>query len=115
MKIANKKILPWFVLPVLILTSCVKDISIPQPDYTPRATIQCSLEPGTVPILYFYRTIPYFAQTGTSLHDLFIKDALVRISSQDTIDNLKIDSTYNYIKCEYEYFYKGSVITRRNR
>jgi hypothetical protein len=115
MKIENNKISPWLLLPVIILTSCVKDISIPQAEYTPRATIQCSLESGTVPILYFYRTIPYFAQTGTSLHDLFIKNALVKISSQDSTDILQIDSTYNYIKCEFEYFYKGSVITRENR
>lgn len=115
MKIINYRILHWLFLPVIIFTSCVKDISIPQPEYTPRATIQCGLEPGTVPVLYFYRTIPYFEKSGISLHDLFIKNAMVFISSQDTIDNLKIDSTYNFIKCEYEYFYKGAVVTREKR
>ncbi len=108
-------ILITIFLSVLIFTSCEKTISIPQPAYTPRATIQCSLEPGTVPRLVFYRTIPYFEQTGMSLHDLFIKDAQVQISSQDTVDNLYIDSTYNYIKCEYEYCYEGSIITRDNQ
>ncbi len=114
MKMINKRIFLGALL-VSIFTGCVKDITIPQPDYTPRASIQCSLESGTVPKLFFYRTIPYFENTGVSLHDLFIKNAFVQISSQDTIDNLQIDSTYNYIKCEYEYFYKGSVITRENR
>lgn len=102
------------VLIILFFHGCVKDINIPQPDYSPRAVIQCSLESGTVPRLFFYKTIPYFDKTVTSLHDLFIKDAIVQISRQDTIDNLKIDSTYNYIKCEYEYFYKGSNLTRPN-
>jgi hypothetical protein len=114
MMMMNKKIILGSLM-ALTITGCVKDITIQQPDYTPRATIQCSLEPGTVPILFIYRTIPYFEQTGTSLHDLFIKNAMVRISSRDTIDDLKIDSSFNYIKCEYEYFYRGSVITRANR
>lgn len=94
-------------LVTISVTGCVKDISIPQPDYTSRATIQCSLEPGVVPILFLYKTVPYFDVVNT--RDIFIKDAVVKISTSDYTDNLIIDSTYNFIKCEYEYFFKGFV------
>lgn len=109
-----KKIFPGIALIVLFFTSCVKDITIPHPDYTSRAVIQCSLEPGAVPKLYFYRTVPYFESTSVSLHDLFIKSAVVQISSQDFTDSLAIDSVYNYIKCEYEFSYKGSISVKAN-
>lgn len=98
--------LAMFLLTISV-TGCVKDISIPQPDYTSRATIQCSLEPGVVPILFLYKTVPYFDVVNT--RDIFIKDAVVKISTSDYTDNLIIDSTYNFIKCEYEYFFKGFV------
>jgi hypothetical protein len=95
------------------VSGCEKDISIPQPDYTSRATIQCSLESGVVPKLYFYKTVPYF--DVVNLHQLFIKNAVVKISNQDYTDNLTIDSTYNFIICEYEYFYKGLVPVQANK
>jgi len=106
MRIENiKNICIGLVLLTISVSGCVKDISIPQPDYTERATIQCSLEPGVVPKLYLYKTVPYFDVVDT--RELFIKDAIITISTDDYTDNLVIDSTYNYIKCEYEYFFRG--------
>lgn len=115
LEIKSFRTLVLILAPVLLLIGCEKNITIPQPSYNSRVTIQCSLEPGTVPKLYFYRTVPYFDKINTSLHDLFIKDALVEISDADTTDYLFVDSTYNFIKCEFEYFYTGSIQTRENR
>lgn len=98
--------LALFLLTISV-SGCVKDISIQQPAYTSRATIECSLEPGVVPKLYFYKTVPYFDIVNT--RDIFIKDAVVKINNQDYTDNMVIDSTYDFIKCEYEYFFKGFV------
>jgi hypothetical protein len=39
---------------------------------------------------------------------------MVKISDMDTTDYLYVDSTYNFIKCEFEYFYSGSILTREN-
>jgi hypothetical protein len=94
----------FLIIPV---SGCVKDISIQPPDYTSRVTIQCSLEPGVIPKLYLYNTVPYF--DIANLRQLFVKDAVINISNQDYTDNMTIDSAYNFIKCEYEYFYKGLV------
>lgn len=106
------KIYILFVLSLIIMTSCEKDISIQMPDYTSKLTIQCALEVGVTPKLYIYKTVAYF--DTVSLADVFVRDANIKISNSYETDSLVIDSTYNYLKCEYEYFYKGLLPVKPN-
>jgi hypothetical protein len=101
------------ILIAFSVSGCVKDITIPQPAYTSRAVIQCSLEPGSVPKLFFYKTVPYFDLAD--IRQLFIKNAEIEISNQDNSDKLSVDSIYNYIKCQYEYFYVGQIPIQPNK
>lgn len=92
---------------------CVdKEIIIPQPEYTTRVSIQCALEVGKKPKLFLYRTIPYF--DVATLREVFIDSATVKLSNSMETDSLTKDSTYNYLKCEYEYFYSGQVPVKQD-
>ena len=96
-----------------LMASCEKEIIVNQLPYETRVSIQCALEPGETPTLYMYRTAPYFEQTN--LKSLFVRNALVVISDSDGKETLYIDSVYNFIKCEYEYFYAGRKPVIANR
>ncbi len=108
-----KNILITIVLLTLFLAACEKNITIPQPPYESRVSIQGTMEPGTVPSVFIYKTIPYFAEANLS--QLFAKDASVKIAGPETSEYLTIDSSYNYIKCEYEYFFKGKILAETNK
>ncbi len=97
---------------ILLATGCEKNITIPQPEYKSRVCIECGLEVGTVPKVYFYKTVPYF--DISSLQDVFVRNAQVKINNSFETDNLVIDSTYNYLKCEYEYFYMGNIPVKQD-
>jgi hypothetical protein len=91
----------------LFLFSCEKEITIPQPDYTPKVSIQGILEPDSVPLVFFNRTTPFLSAT-TNTGQLVIRNATVKITGSNTTDVLKLDSLYDRIYCQYSYFYKGS-------
>ncbi|MEO7446176.1 MAG: hypothetical protein ABIT96_11790, partial [Ferruginibacter sp.] len=42
------------------ITSCEKTITISQPDYQSKVSLQSMLEPDSFPIVYFNKTVPYF-------------------------------------------------------
>lgn len=98
---------------IAVLTACQKDINVPAPAYTGRKTIQCALEIGVPPKLYFYNTVPYF--DNVKLNDVFARGANIKISTGNTIDSLSNDSAYDYLKCEYEYFYSGTIPIEANQ
>jgi hypothetical protein len=62
--------------------------------------------------LYFYKTVPYF--DVANLSQLFVRGASVKISNSTDTDSLLVDSSYNYLKCEYEFFYKGIIPIEEN-
>lgn len=93
------------ILIVGLLAGCEKDIQVSQPQYSSRVSIQCGLEVGILPKVYFYKTVPYF--DVVSLQQAFVRNAVVKITNSVETDSLTIDSVYNYLKCEYEYFYLG--------
>lgn len=95
---------------ILFVSGCEKDITIPQPEYKSKVSIQCGLEVGVFPKVYFYNTIPYF--DIASLSDVFVRNARVKISNSFETDSLVVDSSYNYLKCEYEYFYLGKILVK---
>jgi hypothetical protein len=108
-----KNIIIIIIIFSLFLAGCEKNITIPQPQYTSRVNIECSLEVGVVPTLYLYKTIPYFNIMDVSR--LFVKDAIVKISNSAGTDDLAIDSTFNYLKCSYDCFYKGKILIDANK
>lgn len=104
----NKIIYVVYVLALVAFISCKEtDIVVSQPLYTNRVSIQCALEVGELPQLFFYKTIPFF--DVASLREVFQDSAIVKISNSFETDSLYKDSTYNYLKCEYEYYYKGTM------
>ncbi|HKJ81342.1 MAG TPA: DUF4249 family protein, partial [Ignavibacteriaceae bacterium] len=108
-----KIIIIALVILSLFLDSCEKTISIQQPAYTSRLSIECGLEAGKVPELYLYKTIQFFSTDNVD--GLFVKNAEVKISSTAGDDLLSLDSVYNYLKCRYDYLYKGKSLIVSNK
>jgi len=97
----------------ILFASCEKVITISPPPYTSKPSIQCMLEPDSLPKVYFNQTVPYFDKK-VSFQDLVIRNAQIKIQSTIGIDSLHLDSTYNKIYCQYDYFYKGNTPIQRN-
>lgn len=96
------------------LYSCQKIITIKPPDYFGKVSIQSMLEPDSVPVVYFNRTVPYFGKDVT-FGALTIRNAVVEITSASGIDILQFDSTYNKLYCQYDYYYKGNIPVQLNK
>lgn len=101
------------LLSVIFLTACEKNINIKMPQYDSRVSIQCGLEVDVVPKVFLNSTVPYF--DSTSLSKVFVNGAIVKISNSTETDSLTKDSTYNYLKCEFEYYYQGSKPIKANQ
>src|ERR1700694_4132134 len=93
---------------ITLLIGCVKNITIPPPQYDSKVSIQSMLEPDSLPIVYFSRTVPYFDRI-IHFSELVIRNAQVKIQSSAGTDSLRLDSFYNKLYCEYYYYYKGSL------
>ncbi len=98
---------------VIALFNCQTEVDFPQLPYDSRVIIQGIMEPDTVPVVYFNRTVPYLSGT-TDPGSLAIRNATVTISSAGEADVLKFDSLYLPLDCRYSYFYKGNITTKRN-
>ena len=98
----------------IIIYACEKTITISPPPYTARVSIQSMLEPDSVPVVYFTRTVPYLSNT-TSFKDLVIRNAQIKIQSNAGTDNLQLDSVFNPVYCQYNYYYKGSIPIQQNK
>ncbi len=109
---------PYFASMLLLLSlvffSCEKTITVTPPVYNTKVSIQSMLEPDSLPIVYFNRTVPYFS-SQVNLADLVIRNASIQISNGSLIDVLKLDSVYDKIYCEYNFYYKGSVPIQLNQ
>ncbi|TSA34987.1 MAG: DUF4249 family protein [Porphyromonadaceae bacterium] len=98
---------------VSFLISCEKDITIKQLPYTDKVSIECLLTPGATPVLYLYRTVPFFDPKITK-RSLFIDQASVMIKSEHGTDILTPDSAIDPFYCDYKYFYHGGKIIEAN-
>lgn len=94
--------------------SCKKDIKVTPPLYNEKPSIQCFIEPDSIPHLYLNRVVPYF-DASVKKDQLIIRDALVMISTGSTTDTLTLDSAFNKLDCQYDYFYRGSKTISINR
>lgn len=99
---------------IIFFSSCQKTITVTPPPYTEKVSIQSMLEPDSIPIVYFNKTVPYFDKK-ISFADLVIRNATVKISDGSSADVLTLDSAYDRIYCEYNYFYKGTVPVQLNK
>jgi Domain of unknown function (DUF4249) len=97
----------------MALYSCQTEVDFPQLPYDERAIIQGVIEPDSVPIVHFNRTVPYLSGT-TDAANLVIRNASVRIHSAGHTDHLTLDSMYLPLDCKYTYFYRGKIAAERN-
>ncbi len=95
-------------LSLFTFISCEKVITISSPPYSSKPSIQCMIEPDSLPKVYFNQTVPYFDKK-VSFQDLVIRNAQIKIQSTISTDSLYLDSVYNRIYCQYDYFYKGNT------
>jgi Domain of unknown function (DUF4249) len=91
---------------VIYLISCQKTITITPIPYTGQVSISCLLEEGKVPKLYLSKSVEFFSKSFSS-SDLFISDAIVKITSGNQTDILQPSSEKNYFLCQDEFFYLG--------
>ena len=97
----------------IVLFACEKVITIMPPPYNTKPSIQSMLEPDSLPKVYFNITVPYFDKK-VSFQDLVIRNAQIKIQSTVGTDSLKLDSVYNKIYCQYDYYYKGNTPIQQN-
>jgi hypothetical protein len=97
---------------VMALYGCQTEVDFPQLPYDARAIIQGVIEPDSVPIVHFNRTVPYLSGT-TDPAKLVIRNAAVTIHSAGETDHLTLDSTYLPLDCKYTYFYRGKIAAER--
>lgn len=98
----------------LLFYCCEKIITITPPAYLSRPSIQSMLEPDSLPVVYFNRTVPYFNK-NLLFRDLYIRNAQIKIQSSAGTDSLKLDSVYDKSFCQYNYYYKGNIPVQLNK
>lgn len=91
---------------LLFLPSCEKNISVKQPDYANKVSIQGFIEPDSIPILYFNQTVPYFDK-AIKKNQLVIRNASITIQSNAETDQLTLDSVFDKVDCQFNYYYRG--------
>jgi Domain of unknown function (DUF4249) len=98
---------------LILLSGCEKDITTAPLAYDTKPVIECMLTPGQLPKLYLYRSVPYF-DPAISTKDLFIRNASVTITSSLGVDVLHVDSVEDLFNCQYNYFFRGEILTQPN-
>jgi hypothetical protein len=94
--------------------ACEKNIVIAPLPYQSKVSIQSMLEVDSLPVVYFNRTVPYF-DTKLSFGDLVIRNADVNITDGTAMYKLTLDSTYDKIYCQYNYYYKGKDVVLKDK
>jgi hypothetical protein len=103
------KIIGYSIVGLVIVLhySCQKNITVAPPPYTNKVSIQCFIEADSIPILYFNKTVGYF-DGAIKRSQLVIRDAFIKIEGSTVSDTLTIDSVFDRLDCQYNYFYKGN-------
>lgn len=95
-----------FITTSISIFSCTKNITVKPPAYSNKVSIQGFVEPDSVPVVYFNETVPYFDK-AVKKNQLVIRNAKITIQSNTITDVLTLDSLFDKIDCQYNYFYKG--------
>ncbi len=90
----------------VFLFACQKNITVSPPPYTSKMSIQCFIEADSIPVLYFNKTVPYF-DNAIKKNQLIVRNAQITITGTAGADVLTLDSLFDKIDCQYNYFYKG--------
>ena len=93
---------------MMMIASCQKDITIPQPPYVPKVSIQSLIEPDSLPIVYVFHTVPFFDPKIYNAQ-LVLRDATVKVIGGGITDMLHLDSAYDKVNCDYNFWFVGSV------
>jgi hypothetical protein len=109
----SNKIQFTFISLTLIFFGCTKNINVKAPAYTNKVSIQCFIEPDSVPVLYFNQTVSYF-DNAIKKNQLVIRNARITIENSLTTDVLTLDSVFDKIDCQYNYYYKGKYKIQQN-
>lgn len=96
---------------ITLLWGCTKDITVEPLPYDTKPVIECMLTTGEVPHLFLYRSVPYF-DAAITRKSLFIGNASVTITSSLGSDVLQVDSVEDLFNCQFNYFYKGGIVTQ---
>lgn len=102
-----------FFIAAIVFSCQEQEITVPQPPYVSKISIQGIVEPDSLPLVYLNRTVPYL-DGSTNTSDLIIRNAIVKVISNEGTDILRLDSTYSKVDCRYNYYYKGSIPTKLN-
>jgi len=98
----------------LLISGCVKTITVDPGPYDSKIAIEGLLLPGTEPSIHLNSTVPFF-DPASSPSQLFARSATVSITGPDGVDQLVADSLYNKFWCRWEPFYKGSIPIREDQ
>jgi len=88
-------------------------VALPELPYEERMVIQGIMEPDSMPVVYFNRTVPYLSDIIDPA-ELVVRGANVVVTSPGESDNLFLDSVFLPLDCRYSYFYKGTVPVKKN-
>lgn len=102
-----------FLGAVFFCIRCQQEVALPRLPYEERVVIQGIMEPDSVPIVYFNRTVPYLSGI-TDPAELVVRHGHVLITSAGETDELHLDSAFLPLDCKYSYFYRGDVPVKRN-
>lgn len=106
----------WFaaITALAVFAACTKDVIISPQAYEGKLSIQSLITPGKAPTAYVYRTLPFF-DPKVLPSDLFVRNAVVTLSSDEGTEVLRPDSIFNAALCYYEYFYVGKIQVKADK
>lgn len=104
----NNPIITCAILVAIFISSCQKDISIPQPPYDSKLSIQSLIEPDSLPKVYVFHTVPYFDPKIFNAQ-LVLREATVKIIGGGNTDVLHLDSIYDKVNCDYNFWFVGTI------
>lgn len=102
-----------FVVVAALFSRCQQEVAVPKLPYEPRVVIQGIVEPDSVPVVYFNRTVPYLSDI-IDPGELVVRGAAIVVTSPGESDNLFLDSVFLPLDCKFSYFYRGTIPVRRN-
>lgn len=94
---------------VIQLTGCKKDITINfSQTHNSKVFIEGMLYPGKVPQIFLSKSNSFFSSKVTP-QQVFVRGAVVKITSGTIVDSLVADSAFNKFRCRWEPFYRGNT------
>jgi hypothetical protein len=109
-----KKITPATVVLFFVFLSCEKTITVKQPPYPSKLSIQGLITPGQTPHIYLNKTVPYF-DPKINTRALTVDNAQVTLNDGTTVYPLSFDSAFNPHYCRYDYFYSNTQNIQANK